>query len=412
MDFVANAGSDACGVALGQTDAPFRVRVRSLALVTGITCVVAHGLSQIGSGDVADHGPLGVVVGQAVWNAAQVGFLLILLCLWSVRRRWWVVVLGIASLACLPFAIYAISPGAWVLTAAILATCALTWASHAPDLGVSIIEAPARGTPVLSKVEFLAVACNLFSSMYNYEFGRGFFPYWSTMYKKVGALIGFTPDPDVVSRAMFTLGIASVSLPPFILSAKENALASFVFLIIWSVLPTLYVLYFAACALLAKHTPGTRIQQALCLFGIVHFLFLTDIVDYQYGRGILNPWAEWCHWTERLAWRIAILLPLYQHLASGHWRRGNGVVGVALHYTLAVWGVVFFVYMVLIYDAAGFYQFLTGGDVSYVGKFFGPYSKLLGYPGALILMTFLYGFAVIAMRCHRTRVWPLPSPRQ
>lgn len=385
-------------------DAPRRVPVRGLALVTALACLVAHGLALAGGGaSGAGGGPLGVVVGQAVWNAAQVGLLVLLLCLWQAPRGGWTLVLAIGSAACLPIAIYVTSPGAWLLTLILLAACALAWVRRIPDLAVSIVEAPARGTPTLAKVEFLAFACNLFSSMYNYQVGRG----WSAVYDRTAALLGFTPAPATIARDLYTLGLSGVSLPPYILTAPDNPLGSLVFLLLWTVLPFLYVLYFAACAMLAKNTKGTRVQLALCAFCIFHFLFLTDIVDYQFGRGVLNAGAEWAHWSERLAWRIAILLPIYQNLASGRWLRGAGVLGVALHYALAVWAVVFFAYMVLVYDVGGFYRFVTGKEAAYVSKYFGHYNHLLGYPGALMLMVLLYGFMTVAMRCKRVQARPV-----
>lgn len=389
------------------SDTPSPVPVRMLALVTSLTCLLAHLLSRAGGLAGGAHGgPPGVVLGQAVWNAAQVGLLLLLLCLWRVRRGWGVIALAIATLACLPFAIYAISPGAWVLSTLLLTTCALAWAWDVPDLGVAITDAPARGTPTLAKLEFLAIACNLFSSMYNYGIGRGIVPYWHRAFREVAAFVGFTPDTAAIAHGMYTLGLHGVSLPPYILPARENPLASVAFLLIWTVLPTLYVLYFAACAKLAKYSFGTRVQQALCLYCIFHFLFLTDIVDYQFGRGIVNPLAEWSHWSERYVWRIAILLPIYQSLASGHWRKGNGATGVVVHYALAVWAVMFLIYQPLIHDGEHFYRFVTGREFLDLGPFWPAYF-LLGYPTALVFMTLFYGFLVLTLRCKRVQAQPM-----
>lgn len=61
---------------------------------------------------------------------------------------------------------------------------------------------------------------------------------------------------------------------------------------------------------------ATRLQQALCFVRILHALILTDFVGYQHGRGVANPWADWFHWLEVFVWRIAILLPVYQKLAT------------------------------------------------------------------------------------------------
>jgi hypothetical protein len=32
-------------------------------------------------------------------------------------------------------------------------------------------------------------------------------------------------------------------------------------------------------------SPGVRIQRAMCLFGMINLLFLTDVVADRYGRG-------------------------------------------------------------------------------------------------------------------------------
>lgn len=387
-----------------QTDAPSRVPVRKLALVTGLTCVVAQLLSQMSgyAGD-KDAGPLSLVIGQALWNAAQVGLLLLLLCLWHVRRRSWAVALAITILACLPFAIYAISPGAWALTVLLLATCGLASTRDVPDLSVVIADAPGRGTPALAKFELLAFVCTLFSSMYNFNANKAVFPYWSSIFERVAALAGFTTDQTTIAHGMYTLGLDGVTMPAFIkVGFVASNLGSVTFAIIWTVLPTLYVLYFAACARLAKYSYGTRLQQALCLLCIFHFLFLTDLVDYRYGRGIANPAEEWAHWAERFAWRIAILLPIYQKFTTGHWLRGNGIVGVAVHYTVAAWATGFLIYQVLIYDVVRFHLFALGEDPPPLFPLFGlAYKDKLGYFGALLVMTLVYGFSLLGLRCKR-----------
>lgn len=382
-----------------------RVPIRKLALLTGLAGLIAQVLTHVGDmGGGAHGGPLGVVVGQAIWNAAQVGLLLTLLCLWQAHRRWWVVGLAVLSLACLPFAIYAISPGAWALSALLLVTCAAAWLDDIPTLEVAIVDAPARGTPTLAKFEFLAFTATLFCSMYNYLVNGGVWPHWPAVYEAIAAVVGFTTDTATALTSMYTLGLEGVRLPPYIgLGKASGNLAAVVFTLIWSVLPAIYVLYFAALAVMAKNSPGTRLQQALCLFCIFHFLFLTDLVDYRYGRGVENPGAIWAHWAEVFAWRIAILLPIYQKLATGQWLRGNGVVGAAMHYGLAAWALWFFLYEVLIYNVFRFVQFALGQEYTPLPRvLFGlPYSEKAGYHGALVLMALVYLFMVIAMPCKR-----------
>lgn len=440
---------------LEMADAPSRIPVRKLALLTGLTCLVAQVLTQAGggSGD-AEHGPLAVVLGQALWNAAQVGFLMLLLCLWRADRRWWLIAIVFMTLASLPFAIYALSPGAWALTALLLATCALPWVRAVPDLDVVIADSPARGPARLATLEFLAFTCNLLCSMYNFNASRTVWPYWAGIFLSTGAFLGLTSEPAAIPsetaaivQDMYTLGFDGVSMPSFVRVGGglggSSSLGAVIFALIWTILPFLYVLYFAVLAKLAKNSYGTRLQQALCLFGIVHFLFLTDIVDYRFGRGIANEAAEWCHWAERFAWRIAILLPIYQKLTTLHWRKGNGLIGVVLHYTLAIWAAGFLVLYVLMGDVPGFGNFAMKeifavdklSDVARSPKppkLAAPPKRVevilppdgrwshrmgyirafaLGYPQALVLMTFLYGFMVLAMR--RKRIFAISiSPHQ
>ncbi len=387
-----------------------RIPMRKLVLATALASLIAQALSRLGDvGGNADAGPWDIVVGQAVWNAAQVGLLLLLLCLWAVRRRWWVAAVAIVTLVALPFAIYAISPGGWAFSAILLATCALTWAGHAPDLDVAFVDAPSRGTPMLAKFEFLAFTCNLLCSMYNYLPSWRLFPHWAFLFEGVRVLIGFTLTPAALAQSMYSLGLDGVSLPAYIhVGFSAIPIGAAVFSVIWTDLPFLYVLYFAALAKQAKNTPGTRLQQALCFVCIFHFLFLTDLVDYQYGRGVANPAADWCHWLEVFVWRIAILLPIYQKLATGQWRRGNGAVGGVLHYGMAVWAAGFFVYEVLMYNVP---SFLTkfgfeNRPLRLCGR---GYSEKLGWHGALLLMILLYGFMVLAMRCKRVIARPVTS---
>ena len=296
-----------------------RIPVRKLALATALTCIVAQAVSQMG-GDLGGHarnGPLGVVLGQTIWNAAQVGLLLLLLCLWRVDRHWGSIALTIGALVCLPFGIYALSPGGWLLTGLLLVTCVLTWVRNAPDLGVTIVEAPARGVATIAKFEFIAFLCNFLSTLYNYSVTRRIWPYWSNIYSQVSSLTGFTPNLATIDRVMYTLGIPGVEVPVYIKTGNDpNSVGAALFLLIWTVLPTLYILYLAALAKLAKGTPLAKLQQALCAVGIFHFLFLTDIVDYRFGRGIINAAEHPAHIIERFAFGVSIALPIHQKLST------------------------------------------------------------------------------------------------
>jgi hypothetical protein len=400
----------------GISDNLSRIPTRRLALATGIMSVVALGLAltRIGAGD-AQTSPMSTVIGQQLWNAAQVGLLLLLLCMWLAHRRWWVFILAGATVACLPFAIYVLSPGGWALTALLLMTCAAGLLVRAPDLNFMIADAPARVAPLFAKFEFLAFVCTLLCSMYNFQASKAFWPNWGGVFANVATAIGFRPDIPAVARGMYTLGLKGVTMPSYVPvgDVTTGNLGAVVFALIWTFLPFLYVLYFALLAKMAQDSPGTRIQQFLCCCCVLHFLFLTDFVDYKYGRGVLNPFTEVFHWTERFAWRIAILLPIYQKVATGYFRRGNGVVGQMLHYALAGWAVFFFVYYVLMVDLPRFFQAVFNGDrgADLHGLLGIPFNDALRYHGALVLMTFLYGLMAFALRCKRIFVIEEPLLR-
>ena len=381
-----------------------RIPVRRLALATGVLGVVAQGLSLSGSGAADAHiAPLGALIGQQLWNAAQVGLLLLLLCMCFVHRRWWVVALSIAAIVCLPLAIYVLSPGAWVLTALLVATSAAAMKVRVPDLGATIIDVPAGGAPLFAKFEFVAFVCTLLCSMYNYQVTGTLWPHWISIYDNIDAMLGLAPNVPEMVQYLYTLGLSGVTFPAYIEVgdvAKGNV-GAVVFLLIWTVLPFLYVVYFLILAKLAKDAPGTRVQQLLCLGCILHFLFLTDFVDYKFGRGLVNPLAEGFHWIERFAWRVAILLPLYQKITTGYFLRGNGLAGLALHYLVAGWAVLFAVYYVLLTDVPGFYRAALNSDFNPHQLLGLPHIGALRYNGALVLLTLLYGFMVLVMRAKR-----------
>lgn len=397
-------------------DTYFGTPLKQVAAITAATGALAQLLSRTGSSLASAGAPVHIVIGQSLWNATQVGTLIILFGLWRLAPGWRSGLLAGATAACLPVAIYVVSPGAVAFCELTLLTCWLACTVTVSNFRIRILDAPAQGTPLVFKFESLAFVCCLFCSMYNYNYSGDWWPHWASIYKSVGNAVGLTTGPADLARDLYTLGLADVQVPSFIPLQRDAATiggsaGTLVYTLIWTVLPFLYVLYFAVCAKLAERSPATRIQQALCLFCIFHFLFLTDFVDYEFGRGVINPIAEWAHWSERLAWRIAILLPIYQKVTSGHWRRGNGIPGVVMHYALAGFAVLFAVNQLLIFDVPRFIQFATGQAITDHTLFAVGYKAQLGYTGALVLMTFVYGFAAVAMRCNRVQFNRHPAPR-
>jgi len=97
-----------------------------------------------------------------------------------------------------------------------------------------------------------------------------------------------------------------------------GGLGTFVFAFIWSYLPVAYTLMFGYAYIGARGRLRC-VQRFMCLWGIFHFLFITDLVNYCFGRGLIVPesmhtFPHWAHWSERFVWRWAIILFVVGHL--------------------------------------------------------------------------------------------------
>ncbi|MCB1160980.1 MAG: hypothetical protein KDK45_25990, partial [Leptospiraceae bacterium] len=277
----------------------FILPVRKIAAITILLSLLSFLLTLFpGEKLGAEDGPVGIVLGQTIWNAAQVGFLFILFQLFFSYQKWWFKFISILSIALLPFSVYLISPGGYIYLVLILLISVLVFILPPRNLEVNLLDSKILPKTSLYRFELLAFTCNLACSLYNYNSAKDCWPYWHRMFIKLGALLGLVFKPEEFSEKMFTLGLKEFNMPVFVPAGVGNNVGSVIFLLIWSILPFLYVAYFAILFQLSKRSYGTRIQQALCLFSIFHFLFLTDMVDYGFGRGIINPYAEWCHWTE------------------------------------------------------------------------------------------------------------------
>ena len=151
---------------------------------------------------------------------------------------------------------------------------------------------------------------------------------------------------------------------------------------------------------MSHRTPGSKVQKGFCAWGILHFLLLTDLVGYRYGRGYKSvPFLEeLCHWSERFVWRIALLLPVYQNVCSGkYWKQGGTTRfgGRIVHCLLASWGILFFVYQVIMNDIYKIPQFLWGVENTEMTMMFGwKYSWVWGYIGAVSYMWIFYAFSL------------------
>ena len=235
--------------------------------------------------------------------------------------------------------------------------------------------------------------------MYNFRSAHQCWPYWDGIYYRVAGVIGLTTESQIIAEKMFTLGLKDILMPAYIPNANDNAIGNIAFILIWTVLPYMYIVYFTILYVYSKKTPGAKIQQALCIFSIFHFLFFTDLVDYRFGRRIIFPYSEWFHWLEKFVWRIAIFLPIYQKFQTKELKTGHGVIGQFLHYALPIWAVVFFVYQILIYDTYRFYCFaFRGGPTPELLKMSSIYSQALGYHGMLVILTIIYGILALRSR--------------
>merc|ERR1711935_498184 len=203
---------------------------------------------------------------------------------------------------------------------------------------------------------------------------------------------------DCFVSEMYTLGISGVSVPLFVPRYRGSTTGHFIFSCWWSWLPFLYIIYFGLMYAMSHTAPGSKIQKGLCAWAIFHFFVLTDLVDYQYGRGYkTNSFLTGLvHWSERIVWRTALLLPVYQNVCSGKWKRGR--FGIVVHYFMAAWGIVFFVYQVIMNDFYKIPQFFKGVKYAdYVMMFGWKYNQYIGYLGALSLMWMFYAVSLICL---------------
>jgi len=353
------------------------------------------------------YAPTYLVIAQNLWNATQVFQIFLLLallydCYYNAAEHnnnnsdgarpfknilvWSLVV---SSLILLPFSVYVISLGGYLFAGATVLTTALallrksdrilkvtveednacchkrmdspcTQGNEEEEDEDTVIEKDMFGNYsawMVIREETVACLANLFSHMYN---GRE--PWWTICYF-VDNLFGFQNGGDGTPKAAFTMGQPNVRIPLFVSQSNYSTTYQCVFLLLWSILPFLYVSYFGIMYLVAPQSPGLTVQRALCVFGILNFLFVTDVVAYYYGRGYRNPYEDVFHWWEHFAWRIAILLPIYQNCTNRHWEHPNyPLAGKILRITAASYGIFFFVFQVIQCDMFRFVTFLIRGE--------------------------------------------------
>jgi len=361
------------------------------------------------------YAPNTLVVAQCLWNAAQVLQLFLLIALYhnhggsyptnskTKKAKKTVVNALVASSVCLlPFSVYIISSGGHVFAGLALASALFALlACREPTLRVAVEEDDdgvhthqeqqqreecalnalhgndddngddddnsgnngnnGQQPWLIVREETVACLANVCSHMYN---GRK--PWWD-IYAWIDSTMGWKHGGDVTPKAAFApfsfFFSSKARIPLFVSQANRSTAHARVFLVLWSVIPFLYVAYFGVMYLLAVRSPRVGLQRALCIFGMINFLFLTDGVAYRYGRGYRSPYEDLLHWWEHFAWRVAILLPLYQNCTNGHWATHptQPWVGKILPRVAAVYGVFFLIFQVVQCDVFSFVTFLVLG---------------------------------------------------
>lgn len=359
------------------------------------------------------YAPVAMVVAQQLWNAMQVFEILLLISLayadaTNSLKFAAICVVSLVVTCLLPFSHYLTSPGGYIFACATLLTC--IWAIRT-NVKLTLCvgdKSTATGHRSVVREETIAFLCNLCCSLYNHHASRRTWPHWNRHFRTIDKFFGWvgaTPgkQSDCYNAMFYTMGISSVRAPMYVARNTGTTAGANVFVVIWSFLPFLYVCYFGCLYLLSSRSPYKNVQRGLCLFGAFHFLFLTDAVAYAYGRGFYSPHAEFFHWSERWAWRIAILLPIYQNRTNGHWMKGHSMprVGKVLHHFMGAWGVCFFVQQVLGSDLERFVQFLNGWEQQGLLKMLGlPSLKLFSYHGGLVVMFIVYGLMLVGRFSH------------
>lgn len=233
--------------------------------------------------------------------------------LWAVRC------LGLITVCLLPFSSYVSSPGGhcfafltavWITLAFVSPRCNLRLSlGNTQSIEREAIRNNAHSmTPpyTICFEETLGFLCTLGSSLYNFAGHTYVWPHWKEQFHKIDSYMGWPKSGDLTWEENWTIwGIFAERsvLPPFVPRGNGGStMGAQQFWIVWSVLPFLYCCYYGCMIILSQKTPSIIsrwFQRLACVFGILHFLFGTDVVHYRYGRGYRNPHSELFHWTEK-----------------------------------------------------------------------------------------------------------------
>ena len=137
--------------------------------------------------------------------------------------------------------------------------------------------------PVM-QIELLGFLCNLSSSLYNYHHSHKTWPHWRYHFFNLDKFFGWIGGNhrakiDMFNTRVYTLGLPNVHVPLYVPGGLGSTTGGHMFWILWSFIPVLYVAYYLCMYLLAPRSPGVKIQRAMLLFSMFHFLFLTGKRD-------------------------------------------------------------------------------------------------------------------------------------
>jgi len=284
-----------------------------------------------------------------MWNAISVSHLAILVCLHascqSAADRLLVWLASLATSVIWPLSLYVTSPAALVVALVIAFSSGISMRKD----DVLLMSTSQRCSPLCKvkplsfRADLLPFTAFLFSSMYNFVSDSYHSIPWLDIYELVPNV-----SPSTVRQVAYSMWF-DMKVPAYIPdcgSRSHIGCSVEVFVLIWSVLPFLYSSYFLV--IYSTSTKPTRcLQQCLCMLGVLHMLFITDLIDYRLGRGPhTSAWiSAIAHWCERVVWRISVLLCTYRIVLKARWKQvfWNPALGAAVHYMSILFGLFFVV---------------------------------------------------------------------
>ena len=357
-----------------------------------LLALVSFGLSQyaLRSSSVAV-----LVASQAVWNGGIVAVLIGTLISF-VGRRGLTADKGLIILLwfLVPLSIYVGSAGSLVILPFVLLLL-VRFRKEPRFYGIRILPDAVQGRRFSIRLDLITLVATLMCSLYNFNASPNLFPYWSTIFENVDQIVDYNTSTAQIFSDIYRLGFDGFPIPDeLLLDRGASTTGSVVFFLIWSFLPTVYCIYFAVLYINSSGLPFQTAQRFICVIGIIHFLTITDVVDYAFGRGYQSEGEMLAHWIEVFVWRFAILLPVIQKLLSKDLLKDGRAIGRLLYIFLLAWAAFFVTWEVALLDIPRFTAYILGYEYEII-KFFGMRPKEFGYNGALLMMVFVYFILLI-----------------